>query len=337
MAVRPHWFAIPAACLLPFVAGCGSGDDSIVPVPDSSAAATASYAPKDSTSESTAADASLSPDAGDGNAEADAILQMVPPTVGLLRVANWSPGAPAVDACLAPHGTGTFTGPVVAALAASEDASTHALAFPSVSAYIEMTPGQYDVRFVVGGATSCAVGVVGDATLLPSVAAGAAETVALMGEANPTGGDAPLRVVGFLDDVSASAVALRFVNAAPSVPNLDVGMGTLASTNFAALFTGIPFGQHGSAQEAPSTDASMPNVDGNGYVSLKTLSGATLSAHAHGASVDLVSTTGVTATSGSVLTIAVVAESSSGAPASLIECVDNSGTVGPLSNCFTLP
>ncbi|HXX70444.1 MAG TPA: DUF4397 domain-containing protein [Polyangiaceae bacterium] len=366
MAARPDWLAIAALCLLPCVPGCGAGDDTVSPVPDGAAPADASAkdasvsdAPVDSSSENTPADANLDAAAGDGDA-ATFLLQTVPADAGLLRLANWSPNSPAVDACVALHGTGTFTGPIVAALAASEDASTTALGFPSVSAYVELAPGQYDVRFVVGGAATCATGIAGDATSLPSLAIGAAETVALVGESVTTGGDAPLSVVGFLDDLGASAVALRFVNAAPAVPSLDVGTGALAESNFAALFTGIPFGQHGDAQEAPMTDASRPadassasdaaagdaapgasattsSVDGNGYFSLKTLSNATLSAHAHGASTDIVSVSGVSAASGSVLTIAVIGDTSGGTPGSLLECVDNAGTVDPLSDCNVLP
>lgn len=340
MAARPDCFAIAAACLLPCMCGCGTGDDTVAPLPDAAATspsdASVGDASKDASSENAPSDADLDAAAGDGDSDAY-MLPTVPATVGLLRLANWSPDAPAVDACVAPHGTGMFTGPVVAALAASEDASTSGLAFPLVSAYMEIAPGQYDVRIVAGGATSCASGITGDATALPSLAAGAAETVALVGEADAIGSDAPLSVVGFLDDLSASAVGLRFVNAAPAVPALDVGTGTLANANFAALFTGIPFGQHGNAKEAPSTDASTPSVDANGYFSLKTLSNATLSAHAQGASTDIVSATGVTAASGSALTVALIGDTSGGILGSLLECVDNGATVSPLSNCFALP
>lgn len=293
---------------------------------------------------------------GDG-ASADAeqsdvpVLPMAAPTTVLLRVANWSPDSPAVDACIARHGTGAFSGPIVAALETALEADDAGaslesadggppgigLAFPLVSSYIELAPAQYDVRIVVAGATSCATGIGNDATALPSLAAGAAETVALVGEANPIGGDAPLAIVGFLDDVTSSAaVAVRFVNAAPALSEVDVGTGSLATMKFKALFDAVPFGQRDKASEVPPSDASPPSVDSNGYLSMKTLSNVTLSAHAPAATTDAVAYSGLSAASGSILTIAIVGDTSSGVPASLLECVDNAGSVTELSNCSLL-
>src|ERR1700677_1906860 len=100
-------------------------------------------------------------DSGDVFADAEAL------PVASLRIAHVSPDAPALDVCVAPHGTTAFQGPLIAQLAASlglgvlqdggneNDAGHVGLSFPQVSAYVSLAPGQYDVRLVAAGAPSC--------------------------------------------------------------------------------------------------------------------------------------------------------------------------------------
>jgi hypothetical protein len=375
-AVRPldhriGWIVVTAACASPWWLACGS-DDNFVPVPVAGAGdATVSSSadgnvvsdtgsfdgPSEGPDASVLLDGTVSADAGSGasvqsdgsgsNADAssgapDPGIDAGPPTVALLRIANWSPDSPPVDVCTSPHGAATFSGPLIAALAASSDAGWPAtLAFPLVSAYLIVAPGQYDVRIVAGGALDCSVGIGSDATSLPALVAGASETVALVGEASPTGGDPPLQLVGLLDDVSSTApVAMRCFNAAPALPRIDFGTGTLAALTFKPLFQSVLFGQASNVQAAaPTADASIPTVDGHGYETIKSLSNATLSAHLSMAATDAISSAGFYAASGTILTIAVVDGTSAETPPApkLLECVDNAGTVGSLSNCQVLP
>ncbi|MDP8998831.1 MAG: hypothetical protein M3O46_01830, partial [Myxococcota bacterium] len=130
-------------------------------------------------------------------------------------------------------------------------------------------------------------------------------------------------------------VALRVLNAAPSIAVVDVGTGNGAT--FKPLFLGLPFGQASSKPPGPVPDATAPSVNTNGYLRMQSLSGVTLSAHRPNATTDTVITTGLSAASGTVLTVALVGGTSGGVAARLLECVDNAGTVGPLSNCKILP
>ncbi|HEV3192054.1 MAG TPA: DUF4397 domain-containing protein, partial [Polyangiaceae bacterium] len=253
---------------------------------------------------------------------------------------NWSPDAPAIDACIAPHGTTVFQGPLVKGLASSSqaDAGAAGVSFPFVSAYAQVSPGQYDMRVVVAGAADCSVGVGPDRTSLPALALGGAATFALLGEVAPVASDPHLSVVGFLDDISSkSGVALRFINASPALTPLDFGMG---SDTFVPLFRGVAFGKVGVMLQTAG-DASAAVVDASGYETLSKLMNATLSARAPNAMADAspsgVTTTGLSAASGSVLTIAIVGGTSAGAQAQFVECVDNAGSAGVLSNCSVLP
>jgi hypothetical protein len=313
---------------------------------DASDAGSPDAASADAVSDATVTDALDARAPSDsGGADADAATEalgvdVTAPTLALLRVADWSPDAPTLDFCIAPHGTRAFQGPVVAGAA---DGGAGALAFPRVSAYVTLTPGQYDVRLVTAGAGCCGVSIRPDATTLPVLAAGMAVTVALVGEEVPTAGDAPLQLAAFADDVvSVDLVTIRFINAAPALTQVDVGTGTIAS--FTPLFQGVPFGTASTPAEARAhlPTAQWPTVDANGYRELFGLSNATISVHRPGtlrdaAMPDTVVATGLSAAAGSVLTMALVGGTSAGVPARLLECVDNAGTVGPLSNCTLLP
>jgi hypothetical protein len=262
-----------------------------------------------------------------------------PVTTALFRFANWSPDSPAFDMCIAPHGTKAFQGPLLWALTMTgSDAGTNGLAFPLVSAYAAVPPGQYDVRMVVGGTASCAVGIRADTTTLPALAAGGAETVAVVGEVAPNPGDFKLEVLGFLDDVVASGSAkIRAINAASAgaMSLIDVGTGTLADNSFLAIFRGVQIA-HASA---PS-EAWIPYlVDPNGYDPGAPILAAQLSAHISGTisgpdgGADLVVGAGLfSAPNGAVMTVVVAGGTSSASPA-LVVCADNAGTTGPLSDC----
>jgi hypothetical protein len=330
-----------ASVLLAPTVGCvGGGDDASFAGTDASSTGDATR--NDSPSSDAAGDAS-SVEAGSSAGGVSSAT-----TVALLRVANWSPDAPAVDFCLAPHGTSAFRGPFVAGVvgAAVEaglavDSGSAGLAFPEVSSYVEVAPGQYDVRIVVG--SGCAARIAPDAIALPAVSAGVSTTIALVGAESPANGEPGLQIAGFLDDLTvAGAVALRFINAAPMAAPVDVGTG--AGVSFVPLFAGIPFGQASSAQEAPARDGSTPAVDVRGYLARSALMGVTLGARAHAGAGAGTSGDGglpgavasnVWIASGSVVSV-VVTGGTEGVALGLFECVDNAGIVGSLSNCTVI-
>jgi len=271
--------------------------------------------------------------ANEGDAEPYIGSLPMPSTMGLLRFANWSPDAPAFDMCIAPHGTTSFQGPLLSALgAAQSDGGSAGLPFPFVSAYTLLTPGQYDARIVVGGAVSCAVGILADTTDLPVLEVGDAETVALVGEVVPSAADYKLHVLGFRDDVSAGgSTEVRVINAAPAMPFIDVGTGSLSGKDFLAIFRKVQVGQ----ASAPNEGWIPLLVDANGYNANQPISSATFSGHASGATMDAVVGPSFSVPSGVVMTFVLAGGTSSTSPA-LVACADNAGTAGVLSDCTVL-
>jgi hypothetical protein len=252
-----------------------------------------------------------------------------PPPVAGIRVANWSPDAPAIDLCLARHGTNAFRGPMLGAfLASDDDAGVAALSFPCASAYTYVSPGQYDARLVVAGAPNCAAGIGADVTNLPALAADGYATIALIGDANPAAGAPGLTLVGFPDDgYASSGAALRFINAAPTAVLTLADFGEINGTTFAPLFLAVHFGQASNAAEAMVADAASGPVDPNGYTSIGPLSDATLGLRARNGGTNLALAQNVSVATGSVVTIVAVGSSE------LVECVDNAGTLSYLGTC----
>ncbi len=318
---------------------CGNGDDAFVPAPVASVDGGAD------------ASRSLDATASDG-AEVgpeDAAAHDAPewdgaptPTLALLRVANWSADSPAIDVCLAPHGTGAFRGPILGAQAASInaagvlDAGSGALSFPQATGYLVVDPAQYDARLVAGGSTDCSAMITQDATNLPELVGGAAGTIALVGAASPQHGEPALEVIGFLDDLTSNlptAFELRAINAAPDLPKVDVG--TLSGGALQSALVGVPFGA--TSAGVLNVGRSMPN--GNGYVPVTPLVNAILAASASvptlldGAAHAIVAQSApVNAGVGATVTVAVVG-SRGQAPAQIIECVDNGAVPGLAGNC----
>ncbi len=163
--------------------------------------------------------------------------------------------------------------------------------------------------------------------------------MALVGLAHPDNSGFPGLVLrAFRDDVAPEGgIGLRAINAASLLPSMAFGTGRLGA-GFSTLFADVPFGGTGSAGDAGAPDASR-SVDPNGYESLGALAGATLSAHGHGATVDAVVVTNVTAAAGGLLTFVLIdgAQRPSASAARMIQCVDNAGTLGLVSACAVLP
>ena len=91
-----------------------------------------------------------------------------------VRVAHLSPDAPNIDFCVAPHGTTTFTGPIL-----STNGHMTGLPYGAVTKYFELPAEQYDVRLVGPGLADCStpIGNVPDFTDLPPIEAGDSITI----------------------------------------------------------------------------------------------------------------------------------------------------------------
>jgi hypothetical protein len=274
---------------------------------------------------------------------------MLDAPTSFLRFANWSPDAPAVDFCVARHGSGAFIGPLVAGLASSEDAGSAGLTYPLVSAYSGAASGPYDVRVVVAGSGSCGVGIRPDTTTLSPLVAGSSATVALVGDEAPSGGDPGLRVVSFPDDRASTTplVQVRFINAAPSVGEADLLESTATSAtappprgSFVTIFEGVAFGTaggQGPVETEAGGDAAV--VDPNGYEVIAPETQVVLGARATGISgtaKDLVDTPPVSELAGNVMTVVLLGRSGSPTTQSVLECADNAGLDGPWSDCFVI-
>jgi hypothetical protein len=302
-------------------AGCmGGGDDTV-----SAAAAVSSDAGAPDVSADVVQESATVTAASADHAEPSA----APPPVAGIRVANWSPDAPAIDLCVAPHGTTAFRGPMLGSLVGQgDDAGVAALPFPYASAYSYVSPGQYDARLVVAGASNCAAGIGADVTNLPALDADGYATIALIGDANPAAGAPGLQLVGFPDDAYASSgAALRFINAAPVASLALADFGELSDTKFVPLFLAVHFGQASNAPEAMVADAASGPVDPNGYTSIGALSDATLSLRARNGATDLAVANNVNIAAGAIVTVVAVG------PSELVECVDNAGTLSYLGAC----
>jgi Domain of unknown function (DUF4397) len=262
-----------------------------------------------------------------------------------IRIAHWSPDAPAADVCVNTAGA-DWTGqtPQLAQLVAAGDAGTLGdggavgVSFPQVTSYLIIPPGSYAVRLVAAGSADCSTALVDLANV--TLAARSYTTIAALGEATPVGTDQPLSLAPFTDDVTAPAgqIALRFINAspAPTLAPADLGTGSLAGSGgpFAPLFTGVAFGQTGATS---GSDAGT--VDANGYVAIGPLATATLSAHPTATASDAtVALNDVTIAATSAATVALVNGVSNGLASSavkLLQCSDVDDSTGSslLSTC----
>src|ERR1041385_7293399 len=133
-----------------------------------------------------------------------------PPATARVRVAHVSPGAPAVDFCLAVHGSTSFTGPILAGAGRAAG-----LSYATVTRYFDVDAVRYDVRLVAPGAADCKQPLAGldDFTNLPALTAGASFTIAAEGTLGGQG-DAAFTLRGYADDAEPATgqAALRFIH-----------------------------------------------------------------------------------------------------------------------------
>ena len=228
-----------------------------------------------------------------------------------IRVAHVSPGAPAVDFCLAPHGTASFTGPVLAGAGRATG-----LSYATVTRYFSVDPGQYDVRLVAPGAADCKTPLAGldDFTKLPMLAAGTAATIAAEGMLGAQGA-AAFTLRGYADDtaVDSGQARLRFIHASPGTPAVDTGTG--GGALFTPVFVNLAYGAASTVTTAP-----LEQVE--------------LSARAHGTTSDVISALGTTLPAGAIATAFAIGElGNADTPLKILLCTDNAEPNGVHSIC----
>jgi hypothetical protein len=351
MRVAARSVLIVVASTAPWMAAClGAGDDFAgLPPPDGGEASMGDGAggspAEGGTGEGGGATDGRATDGGSADG-GDATITTTSTMVGI-RLANWAHGAASVDFCLAPHGTGAFQGPILAAATGDAGVDTMAgLSFPSVSAYTLMLPGAYDVRIVPGAlGTDCSPhALVPDLTKVGPLAAGATATLALVGDALTTlGADSgvQLKVVPFLDDpfgpppkivADTGAVVpragVRFINAAPGLGAVDVRATDTVNTTKVFSFTGIPFGTWKDG-----------GTDTNGYQLVTPFSKVPVDVRLSGldaAVPDLVPPPKLSAAVGATVTMALTGMAAPDGPLLLVECIDDAASVTPYSPCYAL-
>jgi hypothetical protein len=259
------------------------------------------------------------------------------PTQSFLRIANFAPDAPAAgyDVCLAPVGTASWIGPLLAATFAPGSlgqGGANGIQFPWVSAYIPVAPGAYDLQLVAAGATDCQSGVIPATYGLPELVPGGHTMFAVVGNVLVRGSDAILKIAVFPDDTATTpGAALRVINAVSSVGYEDVGTGSEAAGTFAPLVTDVAFATVG-------TDlADGSRTDQNGYFAVAPISGAFFSAHPSGVTTaDSDTATNVSLAARSVTTL-VLLEGLNSRPQQFLACTETAPANGALSACTVLP
>jgi len=237
-----------------------------------------------------------------------------PVGVAHVRVAHLSPDAPAVDFCVAAHGTGNFTGPIL-----TQNGHLTGLAYGNVTKYFDLGADQYDVRLVAPGAADCttALGGLPDFTDLPALPADASATIAAEGLV-AFGSQTAFALKAYLDDatVDADQAKLRFIHASPGTPPVDVGLG--GGALFTGVFTDIAYGNAAATA--------------NGYVTTDAIHGAEISARAHGTLVDALAIKPAELPAGAIATAFAIGKLDD-ASLRVLLCVDNATPNALLSQC----
>ncbi len=233
-----------------------------------------------------------------------------------LRVAHLSPDAPAVDVCIAPHGTTDFVGPVLASAGAASG-----LSYGNVTKYLDVEAIQYDVRIVAPGAANCdqSVGGLADITDLPVLPEGASATVAAIGRLDASTSQ-PFRLATFIDDteVTFGKAKLRVIHAAPGTAGVAVGFG--GGIVFDPFIDNVQFGS--------TTQAN------NGYFEVAPIANGEITARDIVSGLDAISIKPVMVPAGAIATAFAIGTASSRlSPLDVLLCVDNAEPNGLLSSC----
>lgn len=233
-----------------------------------------------------------------------------------LRIAHLSPDAPAVDVCIAPHGTGEFSGPVLAGAGAASG-----LSYGNVTKYLDVDAIQYDVRIVAPGSANCdrAVGGLADITDLPVLPGGASATVAAIGRLDASTSQ-PFRLAAFIDDadVTFGKAKLRVIHAAPGTAGVAVGFG--GGVVFDPFIDNVQFGS--------TTQAN------NGYFEIAPIASGEITARDIVSGADAISIKPVMVPAGAIVTAFAIGTAGNAlSPLDVLLCVDNADPNGLLSSC----
>jgi hypothetical protein len=243
-----------------------------------------------------------------------------------IRIAHLSPDAPAVDICVAPSGTETFTGPLLKSLGA-----TAGLSYPQITEYVSLPVASFKVRVVLATATTCATKAVPDTDNV-ALAKDLIATVAAVGVLDPSGPAAgnpafSLAVFGDSLTVPAGSIKLRFVHASPGTPAVDVGL--LANQVFTRLFANVAFGKIGT----------NTGLDPQGYLQTTPIAAATISARVANAATDALVVPGVTLPANAIATAFAIGGKTGATtnPLRVLLCTDSVRTGTLLSQCAVAP
>lgn len=239
-----------------------------------------------------------------------------------VRFADWTPDAPSAgfSFCLSPQGSSTWMGPF----------APQGLPYLATGQYAAVPQGAYEVQVVAAPGGDCTTGVIPVSYGFPLLADGTYVTFATIGNVMPTGGDAQIKVVSFLDDVSGAPakLKLRAIDAAPRIGYVQIGTGSRAGGDFSALFSDVAFGT------ASSMGANGGATDANGYALVAPLSGAELSAYPIvGDSTQAATASQVSLAAGIAATIVLVGGADNGPPPQIMICNDVSAAAGAASPC----
>jgi hypothetical protein len=239
-----------------------------------------------------------------------------PTSTARLRIAHLSPDAPAVDVCIAPHGTTDFTGPVLAGAGAASG-----LAYGNVTKYLDVEAIQYDVRIVAPGAANCdqAVGGLADITDLPVLPEGASATISAIGRLDASTSQ-PFRLAAFIDDteVTFGKAKLRVIHAAPGTAGVAVGFG--GGVVFDPFIDNVQFGS--------TTQAN------NGYFEVSPIADGEITARDIVSGQDAISIKPVMVPAGAIVTAFAIGTAGNAlSPLDVLLCIDNADANGLLSNC----
>lgn len=224
------------------------------------------------------------------------------PETAFVSIAHLSVDAPTVEFCVS-DGNGGFIGPVLGGIGVVKG-----LAYRQVLSHIQIPAGPSIYRLVPADATSCDVPLKDSLDSTITIAPNMAYTFMVIGQSAPPG-DAKAIQVKSIEDSPARTdgkMDLRFVNASPGTPNLDLGIGS--DIMFMPLFLDVAYGTTGL-------------VAGKSFLERDPVVDATLSVRAHGTVTDALVAPKVSLASGGITTVYALSKSSASmSPSELLVC-----------------
>jgi hypothetical protein len=164
-----------------------------------------------------------------------------------VRVAHLSADTSPFDVCVLSAGDEVIAGPLL-----KDAGRLDGLAFPGVTEYVPLPAGAHELRLVAPDSADCDVGFGGGGvpdvpfTLEPDQA----YTLAATGSLSPIRDDYGFEVIAIVDDLTPPAPGtahLRFIQAVPNLPDVDVG--TMEGADVVPVWTSLAY-ESASAYEA---------------------------------------------------------------------------------------